>query len=1299
MRSAVKKAPPKNFKSFKWHYSYKTSAPRPDGRPVNILHQFYIPVLKRAVRYDRVAGYFRSSSLAAASQGFSAFVESGGRMRMIVGADLDEADVAAILEGDKKRLADRLNQELGEPKSWPEDVTRGVELLCWMVANGTLEVRVAFRVDGKTGKPIAISAVDDGYVHEKWAIFTDTEKNRIYISGSLNESRNALIHNAENIDVHADWWGDIEKRRTDEAETAFEDLWNDRNPHMRVVTLPEAVRENLLRIGHKVDNPIEIDGTSARAPVVAPPSALEQLRFALIKDGPKLPGGRYVGIETAPVEPWPHQEVVARRLVETWPYSYLLCDEVGLGKTIEAGLAIRSLYLSGLVRRVLIAPPASLTRQWQREMASKFFLPFTRALSGTSVRHELIFPVESIVDNNSIYSPDLAIVSTALVSRRDRQTELQTTEPFDIVLVDEAHYARRKNPKNGTRIPPSFGNLYKTLAERLRKATSCLWMATATPMQLDWIEVFDLQSLTYRVGPFQFDPSLFWSYYMALGSLVRGADITSDQWEMLRQAIQSLKRLDPFLWKYLEEWVIDGRIRNAARLWLKQGIVPRGMDRRYIRRLIFAASPMSRVMLRHGRRLLEIYRQKGTLGANLAERHILPIPRIVLSGLERDAYDDLESYCRELTEKIASHAQGSRWRSRLGFYLSFLRLRLASSLYAIRETLRRRRDKVQATLRHLGAADGQVPEIPELDWDMDEDEELHDRVLESLLKDRNAEDLEWEYGRLEDMLQRLEDLSNMPLKMKALLCVLNERRMPGHRIKQTVIFTRFYDTLKDLVNRLRGIDPYMLIGTYSGKGGQYVDPRTHRMRGVERDEIKHRFIRGEIDVLICTDAAAEGLNLQTADLLINYDLPWNPMKVEQRIGRIDRIGQKHAQIFVLNLCYADSAEQIVYERLLQRLAQAGYIVGPQQVSMLPVTREEFNDLAERKLTPEQLESRAKERIKLQRRQTESMEIPPEDLYEIYMRLKDENTAASAPVTLDSIWESLAESTFLRDLGCTVSAQQSKLMILQGLEDIPDGTLLTVNRRLFEQGFGEAEGLVHFASYGAPVFETLLDQYSRFDPPACWMRISERVPDTHAEVVAYVAACIEANGISTVRLVTSPADLENMSLDESVSLQDTDLTSIRKQLHELVRSEFEPARSIKRLENDNQRFGYAQLIFDLLIGKALLHPPTVEDADNFWSVVRELDNIISQRDQLIVPNIPTEMLRAVSGNYLFDIPVPQVSEYFSPTLPNILVAAGLDAACRTAAGMKVAKATLAVDTVKRRLDREIELCLKRYHSFI
>ena len=166
--------------------------------------------------------------------------------------------------------------------------------------------------------------------------------------------------------------------------------------------------------------PLEIDATVPRRST-SHPSTLERLRFALLRDGPRLPGGRYVGMETAPIVPWPHQAVVARRLIDTWPYSYLLCDEVGLGKTIEAGLAIRSLSLAGLVQRVLICAPASLTRQWQREMADKFFLPFGRVLGGASPRHEYLLPMAEERTASSLYAPDMVIASTGLIARQERR--------------------------------------------------------------------------------------------------------------------------------------------------------------------------------------------------------------------------------------------------------------------------------------------------------------------------------------------------------------------------------------------------------------------------------------------------------------------------------------------------------------------------------------------------------------------------------------------------------------------------------------------------------------------------------------------------------------------------------------------------------------------------------------------------------------------------------------------------------------------------------------------------------------
>jgi hypothetical protein len=320
-------------------------------------------------------------------------------------------------------------------------------------------------------------------------------------------------------------------------------------------------------------------------------------------------------------------------------------------------------------------------------------------------------------------------------------------------------------------------------------------------------------------------------------------------------------------------------------------------------------------------------------------------------------------------------------------------------------------------------------------------------------------------------------------------------------------------------------DPGMLIGTYSGRGGQYLEPKTGRLVAVEREDIKHRFLRRQIDILVCTDAAAEGLNLQTADLLVNFDLPWNPMKVEQRIGRIDRIGQEHEDIYVLNLCYVDSAEQIVYGRLLQRLTDVGAIVGTQQLSLLPVTRDEFQQLAAKTLTETELERRARERATLARRRTASMEMPPRELYDTYLRLEQQTDRKPIPVDLDTIWQTLTQSAYLRALGCRAMPDaDQQIMILNNIPDVPDGTAVTTSRITFDVGIPELEGRLHFATYGDPAFEAILTQIDAFDLPACIRRLEVDLPDVPVQVVGYAVAHVDQEGKRDCSLITSIHDL-------------------------------------------------------------------------------------------------------------------------------------------------------------------------------
>jgi superfamily II DNA or RNA helicase len=1291
-----------SLRSKRWRESYRTSAVLPDSQPVDILHDFYIPALQRSIRYDRMAGYFRSSSLAAASQGFSALVGRRGKARFIVGADLDPGDVEAILRGDQQRYSVCLNSELGEADAWPDEVTKGVELLSWMVAREYLEVRVAFRIHARTGEALPYGSRMDGYAHEKWAIFRDEADDRLLATGSLNESKTALTLNAENLDVHCDWWDDRARRRVDDAEQSFEALWRDTHPYFRVMPLPEAVRRRLVRIGESVDFPTEIDGTSAAPRRVEPPSARERLQFALLRDGPRLPGGRFVGMATAPVEPWPHQSIVARRLIENYPFSYLLCDEVGLGKTIEAGLAIRSLYLSGLVKRVLIAPPASIKEQWQREMASKFLLPFARTETSPSLEHLTIHPIEDVSTSGSSYSPDLNIVSSAILARRDRRPDVEAAAPFDIVLIDEAHACRRRNPTDGLQAHPDYTFLYQTVRDYLQEKTKSLWLATATPMQLEKIEAWDLLRLTRRAGSFLFDPTLTFEYYGCLGQLVREEELADAEWKFVRFAINSVQEHDPMLWDFLKNAVIDARIRRPVKRWLERGDEPRGRDRKLTHRLIFSSAPLSRVMMRHTRPLLELYREKGQLQQKLASREILPIPKIEFTPQEQRAYDELDTYCDELSRQIRQHADEPA-RHHLGFYKSFLRLRFASSFHAITETVRRRKEKVKLTLEHLEAS---ARESEELDAKalkslvMEPEEEDPREVEEAVLKNRSSEDLRWEIGKLDELLGALENLSGPSSKMSELLETLDTRReATTGRIKQMVIFTRFYDTLSEIVRQLRNRDPGMLIGTYSGKGGQYTNPRTNRLLPVDRERVKHLFLRGEIDVLVCTDAAAEGLNLQTANLIVNYDLPWNPMKLEQRIGRLDRIGQKHDHVLVLNLCYLGSAEEKVYGRLLRRLRQAGKIVGTQQLSMLPVQPEEFRQLAEGELDEKELEKEASRRAEAQQERTMSMEIPPEELYDVYRRLEQERAADVLPVDLGAIWIALSQSEYLEALGCkTAKDVDERLFIACGVDGVPDKTYLTTSRELLEQGLPDETVDLHFASYGDRYFDAILEDIGRYDLPECIRRISVSVDNCPAELVGYAVATFGPGGSEQVKLVTAWEDLKDLEIAEDGCVPDQELARLESRLRRMAREEFKLMRAAERIERDNVRAGRAQIAFAYLLARALLQSAARDtERDDFAAVARGLEEELHTDSAMSISGLSAKELRSIRSELLFEPTVPSIGPKATVFASSTMLRSAFDAACRTADAAKGRWSELSVDDVIRRLGSRIDEAMREFHE--
>ena len=178
-----------------------------------------------------------------------------------------------------------------------------------------------------------------------------------------------------------------------------------------------------------------------------------------------------------------------------------------------------------------------------------------------------------------------------------------------------------------------------------------------------------------------------------------------------------------------------------------------------------------------------------------------------------------------------------------------------------------------------------------------------------------------EKADIEDLLDRIAALPP-DSKLARLRRALADLRRGGY--EQAMVFTQYTDTMDFLRAELQKDDAKLMC--FSGRGGE-IPATGGAWRQIGRDDAKRRFRDGEAQVLLCTDAAAEGLNFQFCGALVNYDMPWNPMRVEQRIGRIDRVGQRHGTIRIVNLHYEDTVETDVYRALRDRIGLFQSVVG------------------------------------------------------------------------------------------------------------------------------------------------------------------------------------------------------------------------------------------------------------------------------------------------------------------------------------------------------------------------------------
>ena len=650
------------------------------------------------------------------------------------------------------------------------------------------------------------------------------------------------------------------------------------------------------------------------------PDEVRRVVWTYIRNAAMAWNGSRVGEVTSTVTPWPHQVRTYQRLLDSWPCQMLVADEVGLGKTITAGLFIRQVWRSQRARRILIMVSRALLAQWQNELYEKFNLNVP-IYDGQKLvwrqTHGWQGPLERKVDRQEWHRESLTLCSSQLMRRRDREADLLGAEDWDLLVLDEAHHARRKSP--GT---PSEGgpNQLLRLMHQLRPKCRSLLLLTATPMQVHPVELWDLLRLLGLPGRWAVSRDDFIRYF-AEASGNPGQGMMEFLAEMFRETENALGEVtEDQIARLLPTLDRMGTRKVLRALRDKSGIPLKRLGTRHRQaalEILKRFSPVRHRMARQTRNLLREYYRQGLIDTSIARREIRDVP-LDMTPSERALYDALSEYIDQTYNNAAPEK-----RSAVGFVLTIYQRRLASSFYALRQTLNKR-------LANLGG-------VTEEDISQDEaaDEIMDAEDAEELARDALAQE---EHATIRKLLKGIAKVGTVT-KARVLKAELERAFADGY--DSAIIFTQYTDTMDYLKEHVAVEFPGETIACYSGAGGQVRD-RAGFWTPCSKEQIKQRLKARAIRFLVCTDAASEGFNFQFSGLLVNYDLPWNPMKVEQRIGRIDRIGQRYEKIRVINLAYQDTIEADVYFALGRRINLFEGLVGRLQpiLSRLPKRFEE-----------------------------------------------------------------------------------------------------------------------------------------------------------------------------------------------------------------------------------------------------------------------------------------------------------------------------------------------------------------------
>ncbi|HAN47108.1 MAG TPA: DEAD/DEAH box helicase [Cyanobacteria bacterium UBA8156] len=704
-----------------------------------------------------------------------------------------------------------------------------------------------------------VPATEAPFLHGKAGVIEGRDGSKSAFIGSLNETRQGWQEHYEIV------WEDLSPEGVAWVEEEFRYLWE------RGIPLPEAIVEEVGRLARKV----EVSLPDLK-PTDVPAAAL--VEAPLYRRGEDL-------------KPW-QRSFVGMFLEHRELYGtarFILADEVGVGKTLSLAVSAMVACLLG-DGPALILCPAPLCQQWQVELKDKLGIPSAMWHSNRKVWQDAnghIIKTRGAEDVGRC-PYQIGIVSTGLIFHNAPEAQFLLERRFGTIVLDEAHRARCargvtvKEPK-----PNNLLRFMRAIAPR----TKHVLLGTATPIQTHVEELWDLLEVLNQGADRVLGRSPgFWHQPETVLPIVTGQNTVTDEnfaWGLIRNPLPPRSE-DP-LFDHIRS---DLNLRPAEAFTDQPLTELEDFTRQELQDILGDRKDGLTFWQRHNPILrYTVLRKRATLEAmGLLDRiavdiwpsagEQLPMFR-GLGLLTSPEFDEAYAAAQDFTTALRQRTKSA------GFMKILMQSRICSSIASGLSTAQ----KMLAKRRFF------------------EDEGEEWSLLENL-----PDILDAECTHLERIIA---SLSQKPtdLKLDAVLYFLQERNWLD---LGCIIFSQYFDTAHWVANRLTAQLPQESVALYAGadKSGVFF---AGEWRSAEREQIKKAVGDRTIRLVVATDAACEGLNLQTLGTLINIDLPWNPSRLEQRIGRIKRFGQARDRVDMLNLVYHGTHDEKVYEVLSQRM--------------------------------------------------------------------------------------------------------------------------------------------------------------------------------------------------------------------------------------------------------------------------------------------------------------------------------------------------------------------------------------------